>query len=265
MKSWMGFVVLVLCVAFTGQAWGNMRAPQTKPGEASAALENPEEKLDVEVLGETLVIHCVSRNECRVQAEYRISSAAEVTASLSFVMMGLTVPALEVSTNGQAQKVQVVPGEPGDDEESLVNIFVPYSSWENTDMKMYDVGFEAKLKRGENTLVVSYKQTTSEREENQSYLFDSTWAQAITYAMEPLRGWSLHQDFSLDLTVKMDREEAPGWWARNFGSYREMVCTEIGAAPRKNLASTQKGGAQIFHQVYDASFPGYLDCVMRDR
>jgi hypothetical protein len=123
-------------------------------------------------------------------------------------------------------------------------------------------GVEVEASLGQKPLAVEATEVTelTPEEAEYGYFVDSRFVHSVQYEVWPIKQWRRSEDFTLDLTVKMKRDE-PGWWASTFGTLRGLRC----ALGRRGqvLTSVQEDGQLVVRREL-RELPDRLFCYMGD-
>ena len=190
---------LILILALP--AYANMRAPiMVNRGTSALRADHPDK---IQVLSENLEFVCpqaytggvnfesFAATACDARVTYRIrADAARVL--LTFVYSGATPVTWQVG-----DKTFKSDGAPLTAQQKSC----PYcpQSLEKVQAAMQEI----ELGRGENTLVISYRQALSFSESGHSYFSSGKWTQSFTYELWPIAEWNQAPNFFANLRLSI--------------------------------------------------------------
>lgn len=257
----MGLMVAVASVsAVVRSAHANIRAPLVEARSPSSAALALDGAAGVEVLGETLTFRCVE-TACDVEARYRLKATAAVAVTLAFVLPSDTAVAVKVGTT--AAQASVTAAAPVILRESELDSFERHAL-EFQKIQLLQATFSASLVRGENTIVVTYRQPLGREEHGHSYFRQGRWTQVLRYELWPLSEWRHAPGFRVDGQVVI-KERAPSWWKRTFSKPRTVGCEMRGRVEHLAHARLEQRGDDLafVFQLQDP-LPPRLWCSMGD-
>lgn len=177
-------------------------------------------------------IDLLQKAACKVSATYRVIAKADAVVGLEFI--GPSTDSMAANVNGKASE--------------LVTSSIPLTRKQAEAYGMYPVcrfcsveslplksgRFRAALKKGENTINVTYVQQLALREVSYGYFQDSKWSQGFDYEIWPLSEWEIAPDFKMHIRIKTP---ARGFFSRIFETEHPWECSaeNFGEASDRNL------------------------------
>jgi hypothetical protein len=224
---------------------------------------------------------------CDVIATYEIESTRESSYSFEFISPS-PESANITNSKGNTQTVasQKIPLKDAD----LEIYRLPKGNQKDTN-ELYKFGFRETLQSGSNKITVEYKQPVGFREYDYGYLKKGKWQNGFSYELWPLKEWTLHKDFRLQVQLSVKtakgifqssptlecygsilyfrkhpfpifknkltkKETGNGSW---YGNWEDEPKNPFGSLEK--LKKIQKTDDKVLYNIeFQSSFPDRLEC-----
>lgn len=190
----------------------NLRAPTLSVhGPVSASFTQADA---IEIKEETLKFRFYldrdpfpEESRCSITAHYTLQVAEATDVRLEFLApTGGELKWRQGNQSGSAELFENVATEPLQEPEALTD--------EHLDqLPVYSATFSLALEPGEQVIELSYEQPTSYMEVDYGYFRSSKFVHSVDYLIEPIKEWTLAEDFSLKIQVQIENA-ITGAWAR---------------------------------------------------